>query len=367
MSSSTVSFLFLGSLSLLLAACADKQPLLCGEGFVPFQGQCIDAALRYEPEAQLDINNVVAYGEPLTSLELPSPPKSGFRIVAPPRTLEPGAEVDFCLSWPIPDMVHPYVHAGRLYTTPGLHHSNVVAKPIDTTLGPNPYPDCHAGADDPFSDIGAGIPDVLFANSTQVVGKETITFPEGMGFKIDDTREITTGIHYLNTTNEPMRIEVAYDFFTMPEKELTQEVAPFVMQIEKFSVPPHTQERVAADCHVFGGHVVSLMPHTHELAEDFTVDLHQQNGTASRVYEDGAFDLDSDIRTYNPGFSLEEATSIEHACHFNNRRDVEVHYGIGLNEMCLLFGYIYPVEKQFAGVVSEDNGKCTSIQLGLFR
>ncbi|MDI1447674.1 hypothetical protein [Polyangium sp. 6x1] len=341
--------------------------LVCDGGEVSFRGACVDPVRRYEPATQLDADNVVAYGEPLRDLALPPPPKSGFRIVAPPRTLGPGEEVAFCLAWPIPEITNTIVHGGRLYTTPGLHHSNMVAKPIAADLGPNPYPECHPGADDPFSNVGAGIPDVLFANSTQVVGEETIQFPEGMGYKLDTQREISTSIHFLNTKNEPQRIELAYDFFTMPADELTQEVAPFVMQISDFSIPPHTTESVDTTCTVFGGNIVSLMPHTHDLAQAFTVDFMTTDGAVRRVYEDGTYDLASDIRSYDPPLDLEGVSAIRHACLFDNTRDVEVHYGLGLNEMCILFGYIYPPVKQFAGLVSEDGKPCSSIQLGLFR
>jgi len=341
--------------------------LVCDEGLVPFRGACVDPARRYEPDSPLFADNVAAYGDPLEMLDLPPPPKSGFRIVAPPTTLAPGEERSFCLAWPIPDVPRNIVHAGRLYTTPGLHHSNVTAKPIDSELGPNPYPDCLPGASDPFSNIADGVPDVLFANSTQVVGEETLSFPEGMGYVLDTAREITTSIHFLNTTSEPQRVEVAYDFFTMAGGDLVQEVAPFVVQIEDFSVPPHTKEVVGTTCHVFGGEVVSLMPHTHELATAFNVDLVSADGSARRVYADGAYDLESDIRSYDPPLDLEGVTSIHHECHFDNTRDVEVRYGIGLDEMCILFGYLYPPEKQFAGVVSNDGDPCWSIQLGLFR
>ena len=358
----------LALLAALSSGCGSEEDLLlCGGGTVLFRDACIDPVRRYEPAAQLDLDNVVAYGEPLQDLELPPPPKSGFRIVAPPRTLQPGEEVSFCLSWPIPEVTHKIVHGGRLYTTSGLHHSNMVAKPVVPELGPNPYPKCHPGAGDPFSNIGAGIPDVLFANSTQVVGEETIKFPEGMGYVLDTTREISTSIHYLNTQTEPQRIELAYDFFTMPADELTQEVAPFVVQIEEFFIPPHTTEAVGTTCTVFGGNIVSLMPHTHDLAQRFTVDFTSFDGQARRVYDDGAYDLASDIRSYDPPLDLEGVASIRHECLFNNTHDIGVEYGLGKNEMCILFGYIYPPVKQFAGLVPEDGANCSSLQLGLFR
>lgn len=352
--------------SSVMTACG-LAPTVCDPGFVFYEGGCIDPVRRYEPPFHLDVDNVVAYGEALTELALPPPPKSGFRIIAPPRTLGPGGEVDFCLSWPIPDLKNNVVHSARLYTTGGLHHSNVVAKPINAMVGPNPYPDCHPGASDPVGNIGAGIPDVLFANSTQIEGQETIAFASGMGYLLDTNREISTDIHFLNTASEPRRIEVAYDFFTMPKEDLKQEVAPFVINVDEFSIPPHTTEVVEATCSVFGGNVVTIMPHTHDLAQRFTVDLIASDNQETRIFDDGAFDLESDIRRFEPALDISGAERIRHQCTFMNTRDVEVHYGIGTNEMCTFFGYIYPPEKQFAGTVSQDNGPCNSIQLGLFR
>ncbi len=351
---------------LFLASCT-ADPIVCDVGLVLYRSACVDPVRRYEPPTQLDKNNIVAYGDPLEKLDLPPPPKSGFRIVAPPRTLAPGQEDDFCLSWPIPDLTYDVVHSARIYTTAGLHHSNVVAKPIKANLGPNPYPDCQPGAADPVGNIGAGIPDVLFANSTQIEGSETIAFATGMGYVLDTTREIATDIHFLNTRSEPQRIEVVYDFFTMPRSELQQEVAPFVVNIDEFSIAPHTTEIVEATCAAFGGKVVTIMPHTHDLAQRFTVDLISSSNVETRVFDDGAFDRESDIRRFEPALDIDGTERIRHQCTFKNTRDIEVHYGIGKNEMCTFFGYIYPPEKQYVGTVSKDGGPCSSIQLGLFR
>jgi hypothetical protein len=110
-----------------------------------------------------------------------------------------------------------------------------------------------------------------------------------------------------------------------------------------------------------------MMPHTHDLAQRFTVDLFSPSGEETRVFDDGAFDIESDIRHFDPALDINDTERIRHQCTFSNTRDIEVHYGIGTNEMCTFFGYIYPPEKQFAGFVAKDGGPCNSIQLGLFR
>lgn len=354
---------------LALPACSSAPPQtpMCAAGEALVQGACFDPAHRYEPAQRLDQNNVVAYGAPLTQLMLPDPPKSGFRIIAPPRTMMPGEEVDFCLAWPFPTFQNHVVYAGRLYTTKGLHHSNLIAKPIDTTLGANPYPNCHPGASDPFSKVPEVIPDVLFANSTQVSGEETLAFPAGKGFRVDPTREILTNIHLLNTTAAPQLVEVAYDFFTMPASDLVDEVAPFFLQVDDFDIPAHSTGVVGSTCPVFGGSVVEMMPHTHKLATKFTVDVIDQSDKAQRVLDNGAFDSQSHIQLFQPELDLTNAASMKFECTFGNTTDHDVIYGLGQNEMCILFGYLYPVRKQFVGHATYQGMPCDSVQIGLFR
>jgi hypothetical protein len=346
---------------------ADPPALTCPPGREAFRGACVEPARRYEPQSPLDHDNVAAYGEPLTQLDLPPPPRSGFRLVAPPRVLAPGEEALFCLSWPIPATTHHIVYAARLYTTPGLHHSNVITKPVDPKLGPNPYPSCHPGAADPFADLGAGVPDVLFANSTQIVGEETIVFPPGLGYRLDPAREIATSMHLLNPGAAPLRVEVAYDVFTMPASELSDEVAPFALSIASFSIPPHTEKTVGTTCKIFGGDVVTLMPHTHRLARSFTVDLLGWDGHARRVLDVGALDGTSEIRSYDPGLDLDDVATMRFSCLFDNTTDHEVHWGLGDNEMCTLFGYIWPAEKQFIGAAPSETKLCSTLQIGLLR
>jgi len=362
----------LAPLALLLAAagCSSASipvPVACADGKEPFRGACVEPWARYEPADRLDHDNVSAYGDPLTRLQLPDSPKSGFRLIAPPRTMGPGEEVDYCLSWPIPAVTRHVVYSSRLYTTSGLHHSNVIAKPIDPKFGPNPYPGCHPGAADPFSQIPDAIPDVLFANSTQVVGEETLTFPEAMGFKLDLSREVSTGIHLLNSGSEAEIVEVAYDFYTMDEAELENEVAPFFMQVNDFLIPPHVTKTIESSCKVFGGNVVTLMPHTHKFAKSFVVDLVPNQGEQERVLDDGAFDLGSDIQRYVPPLDLTDVDQMHYGCTFDNTTDHDIVYGLGENEMCILFGYLYPPEKQMVGVAEYEDQPCKAFQIGLFR
>ena len=359
---------------LLVVACSpldspdpEGPVLTCAIGEEAFEGRCVDPAARYEPDARIDTDNVVAYGDPPSRLSLPEPPKSGFRIIAPPRPLEPGEEIDTCVSWPYPQIQNNVIYSARIYTTTGLHHSNLIAKPVNVEVGANPYPGCHPGASDPFVDLPSVIPDVLFGNSTQIVGEETLTFPIGMGYVVDTTREMSTNIHYINSSSEPQVVEVAYDFYTMPKDKLTGEVAAFVLQVNDFLIPPHTTQTVGASCDVFGGSVVSMMPHTHDLATEFAVDLVPFEGEERPVFREGDYDLESDIHSFDPMLDLTEIDKIKYQCTFDNTTDHDVVYGLGENEMCVLFGYVYPARKQFVAYSETVDDPCVSVQIGLFR
>src|SRR5262249_31249442 len=84
---------------------------VCADGEELFRGACVDPAHRYEPAARVDEGNVVDYGVTLQSLVLPDPPKSGFRIVVPPRTMMPGEEEEYCVSWQFPSIKNTVVYA----------------------------------------------------------------------------------------------------------------------------------------------------------------------------------------------------------------------------------------------------------------
>src|SRR5689334_17453850 len=118
------SALALSPLVITLSACdPPERPLRCAVGEAPFEGACVEPGRRYEPAERIDTNNVVAFGDPLQTLQLPEPPKRGFRLIAAPRLIQPGEEVDTCISWPFPaGLSSNIIYAGQVYATPGLHH-----------------------------------------------------------------------------------------------------------------------------------------------------------------------------------------------------------------------------------------------------
>ncbi|MBM4363824.1 MAG: hypothetical protein FJ104_14180 [Deltaproteobacteria bacterium] len=348
------------------------EPAECSRWEVREGDACVDPARRGEPEGPGDANNVVAYeGEPLT-LDLPPPPKSGFRLVVPPRRLAPGEEVQGCVSWAYPELAHRNVHAARLYTSGGLHHSNMYGVAL-AEGGPSPYPGCAPDQDSVFAQIGkiasGVVMDVLFANSTQIEDGEQVLFPEGMAFAITtEAREVATSIHWLNTTDEEIVSEVVYDFFTIPDDAVKTPLVPFVFDNRAIDVPAGRTEPVSAECQVNpAANIVSFMPHSHQRVTSFDVELVREDGTTEPVYHDGRFDAESEITVYDEPISLEGFRWIRHTCVIQNDLDQPIIHGVGNNEMCTLFGYLYPPTAQQLGYVPGVGQDCLFLDIGTFR
>lgn len=328
-----------------------------------------DRFSRYQPAQRLDMDNVAGDPDAIELLDLPEPPRSGFRLIVPPIELAPAEERTGCFAWAYPKFKHRHVYAARLYTTGGLHHSNVYGVPL-SDAGRSPYPECGKGQGSvaaQLTNILAGnIMDVLFANSTQVVGKEELVFPPGMAFEVTtDDREITTNIHWFNPTESPMRVEVVYDLFTMPADEVETELVPYYFDNLSFEVPAHMTSDVVSDCSVFGGNLVTMMPHTHERATAVTVEL-MADDEPREILRTAAFDFSSDIRVFDEPISLAGVERLVHTCTVDNDLDNPIKYGIGKNEMCTLFGYMYPPSAQVMGVVMGD-GACNALNIGMNR
>src|SRR6185295_6735916 len=107
-------------------------------------------------------------------------------------------------------------------------------------------------------------------------------------------------------------------------------------------------------CPVFGGKVVEMMPHTHKFATSFTVDFLHEDGKTKRIIDNGAFNAESHITVYDPALDLSTVSQIAYSCTFNNSTDHDIVWGIGENEMCILFGYVYPVRNQFVGYAEKQ-------------
>jgi hypothetical protein len=285
----------------------------------------------------------------------------GFGITVPAVTLMPGEEQEPCYIFPLEvSGSSRIVGGGKLTVGAGMHHGNITTRP-KTGEGVRPCPADSSGLAGEADDILKGGA-VLFGSSTQVVGSEWQSFPEGMGYRLRDGFEIVARMHYLNVSGEPITVTPSYEWYTVDEASITQELGPFAWTLHGFSIPPQSEATVQASCDFPEPmHVISVLPHVHRLGRRFTA------GFLGGAH-DGQLFLDSPgydpatgvIVAYDaPGVDLSQGDGVTFGCTWKNTLDKTVVEGIGDNEMCILFGYAWPPEDAFSTTATE--GGCVYV------
>lgn len=283
----------------------------------------------------------------------PRPPEGsvgGFAIELPPLTLRPGEEREPCYIFPLsisgPSRV---VAAASLTTGPGLHHGNVTTRK-KSGEGVRPCPDI-PGDHVAFDILEGGA--VLFASSTQVQGTEWQSFFPGQGYRLRDGYEIVARMHYVNATAAPLTVSPRYEWYTLAEADLTQEIGPFAWTYSKFEIPPRSDFTVRTECLLNKPmHIVSLLPHMHGLGRRIAAGYLGGARGGRFFFDDDAYGSrgESDIRLFAPAVDLSQGDGVSFQCTWRNTFDKAIHEGVGDNEMCILFGYAYPPQSAFSAL-----------------
>ncbi len=284
----------------------------------------------------------------------------GFMIQLPPVTLQPGDEVQPCYIFPL-DLAGPshIVGGATLNASPGMHHGNITSRP-KTGDG---FRMCDAndvaGGSEALDVINGGT--VLFASSTQITSDEWQSFPKGMGFRIKDGFEIVARMHYLNATAAPLTVQPSYQWYTIDESTLTNELGPFIWEYKNFTIPPGATVKVTGDCtfpfDTHPMHLVNVLPHMHKLGIEFDAGVTGGPNNGQNFLVSPGYNPDRGVLTqYDPAIDLSGVDGITFSCTWQNTLDITVVEGVGQNEMCMMFGYAYPPSASYSALAGQ--GTC---------
>jgi hypothetical protein len=282
----------------------------------------------------------------------------GFTIQLPAMTLMPGDEVQPCFVFPL-DLQGPshIVGGATLDATPGLHHGNITTRP-KTGDGVRMCSDADQAGGSEANDILMGGA-VLFGSSTQFVGEEWQSFPSGMGYRIKDGYEIVARMHYLNATSAPLTVAPSYQWYTIDEATLRQELAPFIWEYKNFTIPAGATVTVTGDCtfpypdHQM--HLVNVLPHMHKLGIEFDAGVVGGPLDGQTFLKSPGYDPDKGVLTqYDPAIDLSAVTGVKFSCTWRNTLGQTVVEGVGVNEMCMMFGYAYPPAAAYSALATSD-------------
>ena len=284
----------------------------------------------------------------------------GFSIQLEAVTLQPGDEITPCTLFPL-ELVGPsrFVGGAMLETEKGLHHGNITTRP-KTGEGIRPCDqETVDGGSEAFDIVQGGA--VLFGSSTQLEGEEWRHFPNDMAYRVKDDFEIVARMHYLNATSEVLEVSPRYEWFTIPEADVTEELAPMFWAINDFELPPKSETTLTADCQFYEPmKIVEAMPHMHQLGTHFGARIVGGPNDGQIFLDQKGYDPDGAIRSFDPPVDLTGSEGVSFSCTWNNTFDKTIVEGIGDDEMCMLFGYAFPPENAFS-VFATPHGHCTEV------
>lgn len=277
----------------------------------------------------------------------------GFSVTVPVTRLEAGEEAFPCFIAPL-ELEGPsrVVGGANVVVGPGMHHGNITARP-KTGEGFRPCPDEGDTISGEATDVLNGGA-VLFGSTTQLVGTEWRTFPDGMGFPIDEDWEIVFRLHYLNASPSPVDVAPKYEWLTIDESTVTTLLGPFIWRIGEFKIPPHANLEVEASCYTPQPmNIVSAMPHMHKLGTRFAASFMGGALDGQLFLDSPGFNPDGLIYAYEPALAVQDVDGFRFSCTWENTFDKDIVEGVGDNEMCMLFGYAYPYEQAYSAIAND--------------
>ena len=240
-----------------------------------------------------------------------------------------------------------YVNSVELTTGPGFHHSNWMYVPEHVFAGPDGTFDCDArGYSEAIAAIFGG---VLFAQSTQAP-HEIQAFPPGVVIKLPPKAKLVAQLHLLNPTDAPLELRPNITLTSIPEAEVTTQLAGISFQNQALRLPAKRTSRFTVECDLSERHRALVggdpsfriyygLAHYHELGTELTLEAVRPDGTATTVYTTEALAGDALGGPIEPTFDMTGYTKLRFACEFYNPRAEVVEWGIGDQEMCIFIAF----------------------------
>jgi hypothetical protein len=284
------------------------------------------------------------------------------------QTVAAGEERDsFCQSWTLDNPTELWVRKVAMSNDGAYHHSNWFFVPNDVYNVPDGARPCSAlGFDELTAAVAGG---VLFAQSTQAQSEAQV-FPDGVAVRIPPYSRVIASTHLLNITDGPLTTDLRVHIDTIPTKSVAHKLVPFRLTYHDLHIPPNADSGFEMSCDIATAYQNAMgkpidmdlwyvLPHAHVLADQFELKVIGGARDGEVVYTHDQF---------TPGESWGEtfaqplhfggadgATGLHYQCGFHNPRAVEVGWGIGDQEMCVMLGFA-ETDAAFEAYVDDGTG-----------
>jgi hypothetical protein len=268
-------------------------------------------------------------------------------------TLGPLEETQPCVSWTIGNEEAVYVEKTDLFNQGMYHHSTWMAVPEDMFEGPDGFWNCSDRGWDEVQAALAGT--VLIAQSTQSLWEEQQYGPDdgGVVVKIPPFHKIVAVNHMLNVTDREITTGITMTLNVVHPKLVQTVLTPFRLAFWDLFIPPAeggvpTESDHVADCDIagiFSGNGIELdaqihflLPHTHQYAKRFFVDIVGGPRDGDRIIDIDGFSAQGNGTSFFPPVDMTGATGLRMTCGYANDRDEPIVWGVGDQEMCEMLG-----------------------------
>jgi hypothetical protein len=266
------------------------------------------------------------------------------------RMVQSGEEVDgLCQSWTLGNETELWVNTVTFANDGAYHHSNWFFVPEGTYDVADGAWNCD---DEGFQElVAAALGGVLFAQSTQA-SDETQQFGPGVAVRIPPHSVVVGSTHLLNAGDSVIDTGLRMQIQAIDPADLQVKLTPFRMSYFDLHLAPMATSRFSMTCDVKTEHEAVMMepfsmklhyvlPHYHALGSSFFVALSGGTRDGEVLHEIGAFDAEAHGKTFFPPVDVSGsgATGFTFGCGFDNPRTVEVGWGIGDQEMCVILGF----------------------------
>lgn len=251
---------------------------------------------------------------------------------------------DTCQSWTLNNKTELWVNSITQTNDGAYHHANWFFVPDDQFKLPDGTWPCAANN---FDEVVAALQGgYLFALSTQS-HEETQTMPAGAAIRIPPYSRIIGASHLLNASDAAITTTMHIQIDTIPPADVTAKLAPARIQYHDLHIDPTTSSSFTTECDIASAMAKLNTPFQYKLM--YTLTHYHQLGMYQQLEimggpMDGTVVMRHDGYGNNAGTAIDQpidlaaigATGLRLTCGFDNPRSVEVGWGIGDQEMCVI-------------------------------
>jgi hypothetical protein len=246
-------------------------------------------------------------------------------IKTTPFTLAPGEEAFRCQNFANPFPGDVAVVLSESSMTAGSHHMFVFYNDGNNSAGP--------------LQACSGLEFGRAVHSSQTPN-QLITYPDGVGRRVNQGTGFRILMHYFNTQPSPIEATVTVQFHYVAPDQIQYEAGSLFLNNLGVRVGPNQAGQATQTCRLpYDIKLIGAVSHMHSFAKKFLAET--DNGTV--IYEGTEWD-EPEPRGFSPPLELAANTRITYTCDYVNTTSNTLTFGDSAqtNEMCILSGTYYP-------------------------